>query len=597
MPIQIPRYQRRTQGHGGAVPGVRVTAQTQAAQAQGRVGQAAQQFSQVGQELVTFGEKVREEQEQAARMEAFNKLNKRMEAALSDPKTGFLNTKENEAIQRRGAAIESFDKIAEEIRNGQATDRMKANFDQMVGERKTQFTQSVDRHTSQESERYRAKQFKSTLDGLQNHAFIASQRGEDIEPDLEHGLVLIEEEGKKNGLGDKVISEQRLAFTTGVHIPNLEESIRTNESAKGLKYLGRYVNDIDARILSESKIEQRLLARADENDSIAMAKDIYGAVGGSMEEFSYYLDGMLAGDSTAGVKITEKKYEAVLKWGEDMRKQEDVQIKAHDDPFADSLRAQLYDSHAGDFDSNDDRFIKIKDDGTQAKLLHERALWRRQARMERQDRINLQALLLRAGMADFDAQPSFPADGDVNQLNIDVDERYPNLNKMGRDTLKAYQKKLRTQYERDKGVGLTDYMTTIAPLVNGLKGTVEKKRGIAAQMKKLHVDWREAQSDLGKDPGAQPPRSLIWEWMNMAVMEGYERDDDWYAIEDSMTYIEALEKNLPFKDEEGGLYPSRTVREVIIDKLVAAKRDPTEELIQKVYDKNPQGFEEEFGDK
>jgi len=39
------------------------------------------------------------------------------------------------------------------------------------------------------------------------------------------------------------------------------------------------------------------------------------------------------------------------------------------------------------------------------------------------------------------------------------------------------------------------------------------------------------------------------------------------------------------------------VREVIIDKLVAAKRDPTEELIQKVYDKNPQGFEEEFGDK
>ena len=517
MPIEIPRYEKRTTGRGGPVPGVRVQADLQEAQALSGVAQSAGQFSKVGQQIAAFGEQVREEQEKAASMEAYVKLNGGMARLLDDPETGYINAKGKEALKRRDGVLGAFDKEVEAITKGLGTDRMKANFQQMVDQQRNDFQKSVDRHASQESNALYKARFSAALTGTQAKSFARVSRGEDlispesdIRKDMTTGTTLIEGEGLRNGTDPLEIAKQRRAFTTKAHIDILDDLLNRGEAGQAKAYLDTYRDPevIDEKALADAQIEARINAHSEEDAELNMAVGMYKSSQGDMGTFTAELEGK----RNRG-EISASSYDAVLSRGLGMRKVEDQFIDARDAPVLNELVAELADNKM--FLDSDPRLLELSRGGFRA-AMEKRAAYRRGLRTYAIDGLRLQEALERAEVAAYNTRPPFV--GPDSQMNTDVSKAMPRSRQFVIDGVQAGQNGLKVEHREDRGAARDDF----TKMMNEQRGSIQQRLWdkIMIRANGWYTE-RKAEESVTKKPGTPPTRKEVREQIGL-----------WWMIED-----------------------------------------------------------------
>lgn len=230
----------------------------------GRVGEVA---------LSERGRIIQEEREHAddvALLDAKNQLDRWETQRLYDPETGAFTKQGKDALTLPEDVDREYSEVAGEIEKTLSTDRQRAAFAKLRGDKGANLDLSIRRHVLKEMQAYEANELQATVTNSTDSAIANALDPRRVQVDLADAVSAIERHGPRLGLGPEQIEKQVADVRTRVHIGVIERLLATDNTRSAEVYFeeakGQISGDAVAKVekaLAEGTLRKQAQEAAD----------------------------------------------------------------------------------------------------------------------------------------------------------------------------------------------------------------------------------------------------------------------------------------------------------------------------------------------
>lgn len=541
MPIQVPIYEKQV--NSAALPGYRQNINDPTPEALAKVGQGVARVGEGMAEVDRVNRKSKEEQDQAAAMEGYQKLATTKQALLDDPTYGFLAQKGKDAGANYQGFVDNFKKEADDIAKGLANDEQRKAFGSIAFRENLGFVDSIDRHVADQADAVRKQAFSGAVTAAQGDAVGASARGDyhQIEPAIETVNHAVEAMAQQEGWDKTYAAAQKRTLSTQARLGVLDAMVDAGRVSDAKEYLSTVKPELDGELLAKSNIEKRIANFSTKDAARAMADEEWRKSGGDPVKS---LDGLRARNLTDTTLFDETEQRL------HQRAQAEAQSRRlADTPRIARLDAQILQSASGRFSRTSDDWLYMNDEGKDDVLRMEKAEMRARREAGSKER-SLQSQLDKEAEADFRARDLIGNAG-ADQASVDIASEYPDASSRQRNLLVERQKNVQRQREKGNGVPMADFerqAKEVAAKVKmpGIDGDTIKKGSKASDfmryMKDAYVAWVQDPKNEGKKA---PPAEVVRKMIGDAALYG-ERAASEGFLQPNMYQFEAQQQNVPF---------------------------------------------------
>lgn len=205
---------------------------------------------EIGQAFGAAADVLQGEKDRADRLEIM-----RADRELTELETNLLYNKENGAMFRKGKDAfelpeeinQSYDERAAQIKESLTSDRQKAYFDKMRGDRKGSIDQQIQRHVGTQIREYDAQETDAYIKSQRDYALVHAYDPEKVDQSINNQLVAITAHANNNGLGPEFIRQKTQDLESKTHAAVLGRMINQGDDIAAEQYFtknkGRIAGD------------------------------------------------------------------------------------------------------------------------------------------------------------------------------------------------------------------------------------------------------------------------------------------------------------------------------------------------------------------
>ncbi len=469
------------------------------------VAQAAEGVAQFAQGAERYVERIREEQNRARLQEAFNELGAtRQDIASTARQQHGRSALETDLVNQTGTALDqAAESIAEKL-----PDELRADFTKIHRQHQLGLRDTVLDHVGRESEVFAQQQHKGALTFATN---LGVQGAVAARPGLAADSPEVAEARQSilNAVGEhtrdwapEAAAVERTAALTNLHKGAVESLLAAGRAADAERYLARFRGEIDPEIAAKLGRPVAESSRAAEVESrgAAIVRDATDRAYGYVDPAKALAAVEAIPDDQAELKKGVRQLvEHQVARSEGLRKrageeklneatallEQGVGLTS---PRMAPLKAWLLDPKNGAAD-----LWQRLERGDRA----ERRADRTSAAEERRH----QSELNRVALETFEGLPP------EEKIAVNVAEIYPDTDRVTRARLAAKQQKARQQWQKDLGVGETEFQRVVKTEVAGVVTTKKDLEQFLGAVGRERQRWLEA------NPGKEPPRAEVQKWI------------------------------------------------------------------------------------
>lgn len=184
-------------------------------------------------------------------MEADAKLTTVQGELLSNPESGALNQKGEDAFAAPDYVNKAYDANVQQIEESLTNPMAKAAFKRMAAEKKMAIGQTLNKHISGEMEVYNKQVAKSFADSKMNFALANYQNPEIVKSSIDDVLVSIDESPAYRGMPQQAKDQMKLEYASQIHRSVIDRMIDTGDDIKADEYFQANKKMIAGKDLAE----------------------------------------------------------------------------------------------------------------------------------------------------------------------------------------------------------------------------------------------------------------------------------------------------------------------------------------------------------
>lgn len=465
----------------------------------------AQGVDQVADVAARYAEKVREEQRRARLQDAFNELGGlRQDIASTARQQRGRPALETDLVNQTGLMLDQgAESIAEKL-----PEDLRADFAQIRRQHQLGLRDSIIDHVGRESEAYALEQHKGALAFATNlgvQGAVAARPGlaaDSAEVAEARQSILNAVQARTRDSAPEAAAAERTEALTALHKGAVESLLAAGRGADAQRYLTRYRGEIDAAVAAKLERPVAETARAAEVESLGAA-----IVSDATDKAYGYVDPTKAFAAVEAIPNDQPELkEGVRRLVEhQVARAEGIRKKAGEERLNEAISLLEQGTSL-----NSARMAPLK-----AWLLDPKngsaELWHRLERSERAERRAERTSSAEARRRQRDlnqeALYSFDALPPEEKNAVDVAERFPDVDGPTRAHLRAKQQKAKEGWQKDQGVGETEFQRVVKAEIAGVV-TGKKDAELF-----LGAVGRERQRWLEAHPGQEPPRAEVQRWI------------------------------------------------------------------------------------
>ena len=452
-----------------------------------------------------YAQQIREEQNRARLQEAFTELGAaRQDIASTARQQRGRSALETDLVNQTGTLL---DQAAETIAEKLPED-LRADFAQIRRQHALGLRDSVVDHVGRESDTYSLQQHEGALKfatGLGVQGAVAARPGTAADsPEVAEArqTILNAVSARTRDAAPEAAAVERTRALTALHQGSVESLLAAGRAADAQRYLARFGGEMNAEVAAKLGRPVAESSRAAEVESRGAA-----IIGEATDKAYGYVDPAKALAAVEAIPDDQ----AELKKGvrqlveHQVARSEGLRKRAGDEKLNEAIA--LLEQGVG---LTSPRMAPLK-----AWLLDPKNgaadLWQRLERGERAERRadrtagaeerRRQRELNQEALYGFDALPP------EEKIAVDVAGSFPDVDGPTRAHLRAKQQKAKEGWQKDQGVGETEFQRLVKTEVAGV---VTSKKDLTTF---LGAVGRERQRWLEENPGKQPPRAEVQRWI------------------------------------------------------------------------------------
>lgn len=243
----------------------------------------SQGLNRVENAAIDYVQKERENADTAALLDADRKLNDWKTAAMFDPKSGVYTRKGQNALDITNQTLPGYDKHVEEVMGGLGNEQQKERFKIVAARQREALSNELNRYEYGERQTWYDEADKASLDGAATGASLYYNRPDQMAGYMNKGLAVIESQGQRKGLPAEAVAQEKLKFTSSVHLNTIDRLMTENPS----EALARYTQTSSAMTPEDQqKVEKVLVQAMQKTQGEAIA---YQLLSGANTDYRAYL--------------------------------------------------------------------------------------------------------------------------------------------------------------------------------------------------------------------------------------------------------------------------------------------------------------------
>jgi hypothetical protein len=219
--------------------------------------------------------------DEIALLDAQNQLDAWEHPRLYDPETGALNTRGKNAMGLPEAVGKEYEDVTGKIAEGLGNDRQRFMFARLKQQRGAALDLNLQRHVSQEIQRYEGQELQATVSNATGNAIANASDPRRVGMELGRAIEAINTHAPRLGLGPEQIAEQISAVQTKTHEGVIEQLLAEDQTKTAQVYFEETKSQITGPAVA--RIEKALEAGKTKAEAQKQADAIIAA-GGTLTE-------------------------------------------------------------------------------------------------------------------------------------------------------------------------------------------------------------------------------------------------------------------------------------------------------------------------
>lgn len=239
-------------------------------------------LNQVENGVIERVQQERQNADTAALLDADRKLNDWKTATMFDPKNGVYTRKGQNALDITNQTLPGYDKHVEEVMGGLGNEQQKERFKIVAARQREALSNELNRYEYGERQTWYDEADKASLVGAATGASLYYNRPDQMAGYMNKGLAVIESQGQRKGLPAEAVAQNKLKFTSSVHLNTIDRLMAENPS----EALARYTQTSSAMTPEDQqKVEKVLVPAMQKTQGEAIADQLLS--GGSLDYRAY----------------------------------------------------------------------------------------------------------------------------------------------------------------------------------------------------------------------------------------------------------------------------------------------------------------------